>query len=65
VPVTRDQELAYYNQHRAAYPGTFEAEQPKIHALLLPQIRQRRIDRFLTDLRDRADVRVETGLLGL
>lgn len=65
VPVTRDQEQAYYDKHRQAYPGSFEAEQPKIHALLVPQVKQRRIDRFLQDLRDGADVRIDAGLLGL
>jgi hypothetical protein len=65
VPVTRDQEQAYYDRHRQEFPGSFEAEQPKIHALLVPQVRERRIDRFLTDLRNRADVRVDTTLLGL
>jgi hypothetical protein len=65
VPVTRDQEQAYYQRHRDAYPGSFEAEQPRIHARLVPQVRARRIERFLTELRDRADVRIDLDLLGL
>ncbi|MDB5099595.1 MAG: hypothetical protein JWM80_4016 [Cyanobacteria bacterium RYN_339] len=65
VPVTRDQEQAYFDKHRGDFPGTFDAAQPRIHAILVPQIRARRIDRFKTDLRDRADVRVNPGLLGL
>lgn len=63
VPVSRQQEQKYYNQHRASFPQPFNQAEPRIHDLLVPEIRARRERNFLRDLRQRSDVRTDAAML--
>jgi hypothetical protein len=63
VPVSREQEQAYYEKNRANFPGTFADAAARIHDILLPLARARREEAFKRNLRQNADVRTDATLL--
>lgn len=63
VPVSRDEVRAYYEAHRDRYSQPLEAVEEEIRALLVPVVRQRRVDAYKEELRLRYDVRINAFLL--
>jgi hypothetical protein len=63
VPVSREQEQAYFDANRASFPGSFAESVKRIHDILLPLVRAQREQAYRNDLRQRVDVRMDATLL--
>jgi hypothetical protein len=63
VPVSRDEIRTYHEAHRDRFPGTLDAEEEAIRALLVPVVRARRVAAYKDELRLRYAVRVNAFLL--
>jgi hypothetical protein len=57
--VSRDEALAYYQEHAAEFAGRRFAEvQKQISALLSGQMAEQQLDNYLAELRERANIRI-------
>lgn len=63
VPIPREDELAYYRANRARFPRPFEEEEPAVRRALMPLVRARQEIAYRRTLRERAEWRVDRGLL--
>lgn len=59
VRVSRDEAQAYFSEHPVEYKGKpFQDVQKKITALLMEQRLGQQVDQYVTELRNKADIRV-------
>lgn len=63
VPISRDELRAYYEANKAAYTQPFEEVEERIRTRLLPAARARQIEAYKAELRSRAQVRINAGLV--
>lgn len=63
VPISRDEVKAYYEANKASFGAPFEEVEERVRALLLPAARARQIEAYKSELRSRAQVRINAHLI--